>query len=207
MTTARKFEIKPYKYSMDGHMFITSAMYGDMKRIEALLAKGTTDVDGADFFGETALHWAAYRGHIAIMHSLLKHRANVNIRDNVSYRTPLHLASYDGHVEAMKVLLSGGADVNAQTKFGRTALHWAATEGHGPAVQTLIASGASLNLQDDCWGETALHCAASEGHPTVVKMLLSAGAQTDIRDKDGNTALDVARSEHQASVVAILEAL
>lgn len=46
---------QPYKYSMDGHMFITSAMYGDMKRIEALLAKGTTDVDGADFVSRSLM--------------------------------------------------------------------------------------------------------------------------------------------------------
>lgn len=208
MATPRKIEMKPiYKYSFDTHMFITSVMYGDMKRVDAMLAKGTTDVNGADFFGETALHWAAYRGHIAIINFLLKHGANVNIRDNLSYRTPLHLVSYDGHVEAMKVLISGGADVNAQTKLGRTALHWAATEGHSQAVQTLISHGASLNLQDDCWGETALHCAAFEGHPAVVMILLSAGAQTDIKDKDGNTALDVARMERQASVIALLEAL
>ena len=45
-------------------------------------------------FGETALHWAAYRGHIAIMHSLLKHGANVNIRDNV-VSSNLKTAGYD----------------------------------------------------------------------------------------------------------------
>ena len=38
-----------YKYSFDTHMFITSVMYGDMKRVDAMLAKGTTDVNGADF--------------------------------------------------------------------------------------------------------------------------------------------------------------
>ena len=70
-----------------------------------------------------------------------------------------------------------------------------------------------------------------------MRVLLSSGSQQDIRDKvsegkkdwggwdsgrrnteqfnvmtilhfqDGNTALDVARSEHQASVIAILEAV
>jgi ankyrin repeat protein len=55
-------------------------------------------------------------------------------------------------------------------------------------------------------GDTALHIAACFSKSDAVNRLLAAKARTAIRNKAGQTALDVARKEGHISVIALLEA-
>ena len=53
---------------------------------------------------------------------LLKHGANINVKETKSGKTPLMLAGQAGDTEVAKLLLTGGSDVNARDNEGRTAL-------------------------------------------------------------------------------------
>ena len=54
------------------------------------------------------------------------------------------------------------------------------------------------------FGSTALHWAAARGNLAIATRLLEGGADLTLRDKDGNTALDYARSNGNSEVVALL---
>ena len=53
-------------------------------------------------------------------------------------------------------------------------------------------------------GATALHSAAINGRLAIATRLLEGGADLTLRDKVGNTALDVARLKGNSEVVALL---
>ena len=57
----------------------------------------------------------------------------------------------------------------------------------------------------DFAGDTALHDAARFGHAGIVKALLECGADCAVINKEGFSALKLARHHGKADVVAILE--
>ena len=50
-----------------------------------------------------------------------------------------------------------------------------------------------------------MHYAARWGRLAIAKRLLEGGADPTLRDKDGNTALDVAREQGNIEVVVLLQ--
>ncbi len=102
--------------------------------------------------------------------------------------TPLMLAAQFGRPEIVRILLEGGADVNqADSVYGRTALHEAAVGGSLFRLQPF-----SKEYTEEAQTET-------------VRILLERGANKEIKDKDGNTALDLAKKANAANVVRLLE--
>ena len=61
-------------------------------------------------------------------------------------------------------------------------------------IQLLAARGAEINCQDEDQ-ETPLHWAADYGHAAAVKLLLTLGADTTIKNREGETAEDMAECE------------
>jgi ankyrin repeat protein len=111
--------------------------------------------------GMTALHYAAFGGHLACVETLLL--AKVRLVDNLTpdEATALHSAACGGHVNCIEALLRAKVRLDATTTDGDTALHIAAS------------------------------IAACSSKSDAVKRLLAAGASTAIRNKAGQTALDV----------------
>ncbi|XP_041379485.1 ankyrin repeat domain-containing protein 50-like [Gigantopelta aegis] len=62
---------------------------------------------------KTPLHYAAEKGHNAIVEILIKYKADVNCVDE-NGTTPLHYAVNRGYTDVVQVLLKYGADVNIQ---------------------------------------------------------------------------------------------
>ena len=71
---------------------------------------------------------------------------------------------------------------------------------HGPATPVLIQWFVHQNY--DGW--TALHRAAINGYLAIATRLLEGGADLTLRNNDGETALDDARSQGKSEVVALL---
>jgi len=64
--------------------------------------------------------WAAYQGDALSVDILLKHGANLNVKDDVGL-TPLHWAVVRGNRVCIRRLLEHGAEINAKDNEGRTA--------------------------------------------------------------------------------------
>ncbi len=79
----------------------------------------------------------------------------------------------------------------------------AASGGHLEACELLIKKGAAINDVNN-FGETPLHRAAWKNHSGVCKLLLDNGAlpSKTMRNKEGKTPLDLARSIEVKTIVA-----
>ena len=74
------------------------------------LVECSADVDARDKEQSTPLHLAA-RYNPSMVATLIAHKANVHLVDNVGW-SPLHWAAANNHVDAIDALLKGGANVN-----------------------------------------------------------------------------------------------
>ena len=126
--------------------------------------------------------------------------------DEFSRFTPLIYAAVEGHVEVVRVLLEGGADAERANANQQTALHKAAWYGHLEVCRLLLDWGAKVNPLDK-WRDTPLHDAARLGHLSVVKLLVERGADVRLRNDNGQTASDMARSKGKEDVADWLDSL
>ena len=115
--------------------------------------------------------------------------------------TALMAAANYGEIAIVEQLLAAGAELNLQAKGDRTALMWA-QGGSGTkekarkykVFQILVAAGADLNLRSNLYGNTALMLAAY-GDGDAAQVLIAAGAELNLRNKNGMTALMIAKRQ------------
>jgi len=126
----------------------------------ALLAAGA-DVDAHNKWGTTALWSAATAGRGELVDFLLRHGANLEIRDQEG-RTFLMFVSKHGPIgDMVGRLLAHGASIDAHDAAGRTALMYAALSARRSVIDVLLDGGADIHRRD-IRGATALMYAAGE---------------------------------------------
>jgi ankyrin repeat protein len=124
-----------------------AAQDGDIKAVNALLAKGT-NVNARDETGKTALLWVApARDNPEMVQDLISQGADVNATDK-NGETALMIAASQDNPGIIEELLAAGAKVNAANNVGQTALMEAAFRANIEIVKTLLAHGADLKLKD-----------------------------------------------------------
>jgi hypothetical protein len=115
--------------------------------------------------------------------------------------TALHVAAAAYDVPVARALLALGADAKAANRHGATALHYAcdgATDNAAfddaqyEVVALLIAYGSDPNALDKS-GVAPLHRAVRTRRAAAVRALLDGGADAALANKNGSTALDLAR--------------
>jgi hypothetical protein len=97
--------------------------------------------------GFSALLWAAYYGHEAVVALLLDHDANIDILDNGNF-APLHYAAIANHKNVVELLLKRGANVDITNDVGRTPLHWVSFYEREDVIRMLLEWGADASIQD-----------------------------------------------------------
>jgi len=161
---------------------LTPLMVAEAPEVTALLLARGADVKAADVDGATVLHYA-----------VLAPRA----------------------LELLPLLLRHGAEINraAAGRGGETPLFAACQwffEGRdrslGAKVFTLLAQkGADLNTADHL-GNTLLMVAAMNRKPDMMRLLLTLGADPRLKNGEGLTALDYARSLKFEEIEHLLQA-
>ncbi len=144
--TRRKIIRKPKKINNKKHgrsYLIQATEYGLTDLVSFLLEK-SADVTLKNGEGNTALHLAAVLGHKEIVSLLIKYKANVNIINPETSKTPLHTAT----VDCIPLLIEAGADLNAKDLEGMTPLHWAVYWADVDRVCALLKAGASTGIVD-----------------------------------------------------------
>lgn len=104
--------------------------------ILSVMSKQNIDLDAQDAGTWTPLHFAADRGHSAVVEILLNEGANANAKDDMK-RTPLHLAAGAGHASVAQLLLAHGANRNAKSASGWDAKRYAEENHHDSVVAIL----------------------------------------------------------------------
>ena len=139
------------------------------------------------------------------MKSLLKHRANPNVR-GATDRTALMTAALAGHTRIAETLLNAGADPNLADHRGTTALMEAARSGAVGVVHALGKRKANANLVD-AEGRSALlvACQSRTANEDTVRALLALGADRTLAAADGKRALDHAAASGRWHIVALLD--
>ena len=149
-----------------------------------------------------ALHVASGLGISAIVRKLIQRGHNVNAHDGSGW-TPLQNAAFYGHTKVAKELIRAKADVHLKVKRpGRNVLRIAAYYIFRIMMKIgVLCSRLTLDAgvgidEQDCFFEsrTALMLAAQRGHSAVVAELVKAGADVNVKDRNGMTAVLLARN-------------
>ena len=180
-----------------------AASYGDVARVQALMADGA-DINARDRYGRTPLFKAAQKGHMRVVELLVEAKADVDIKDEDGC-TALFTALDHQHVDIAKLLIAGGAKVKTKDKGGITPLHRAAETGRLAIVQFLIAKGADIDARTND-GDTPLLLALNSDHEEAAQMLLVSGADVKVTNKHATTPLHLAAGHgHMRLVREVLE--
>lgn len=152
------------------------------------------------------LHFAAKRGHFAIVKLLLEEDGSeVNASDPVGW-TAIHFSSDAGHLNVTQLLLDCGADISMVDVEGCTPLHLAACEGHEEVVCLLLSHEADISMPNTR-GCTPLHVASGNGHVNVVHELCEYdfdAVTIDAAASGGETPISLAAGTGHVEVVKVL---
>jgi ankyrin repeat protein len=121
------------------------------------------------------IHYAAQKGHLFVVRSLVTLNPKLVPSKDSSGDTPLHPAALGGHNNVAEFLLAHRADVNAEDDFGETALSYSLIWDHSAVAELLLAHGADVNLARGGSSEL-LSRAAGNGDAGLVSMLLAKNA-------------------------------
>lgn len=173
----------------------------DVNEVTRLLKTEGVDVNAQDqHFEYTVLMIAARKGYDTIVQILLKAGAIIDLQNN-NGDTALMLAALYGHNNVVLTLLKNGAQVNLKNNSGKTAFMQAIMvldknkmTKNEEVMNTLLQNGALVNIEDD-FGFTPLIWAAALDNEKIVNILLKAGAHSNLKNKNDQTALDLAKSD------------
>jgi hypothetical protein len=168
-------------------------------------------LDARDRFGQTAVHWAAYRGQLQVLQLLVEAGGSLSLRDNDG-RVALHWAVRKDRTRCVRYIIQRGSPLDVQTKgTGETALHKAARQGNAFTVEMLLVAGARRNMSTS-YHQTPLDVAeemlaleqkfrrdeAAEAEEGV----LSAGAKDAAADAATDDAVDNAKAAEPEATAA-----
>mmetsp|Transcript_19722 Transcript_19722/g.54216 ORF Transcript_19722/g.54216 Transcript_19722/m.54216 type:complete len:502 (-) Transcript_19722:168-1673(-) len=180
--------------------------YTDLVRA---LAQKEADLNRAADDKWTAMHLAAFFGHLETIRCLQVEYNAKRTPELPDGEVPLHLAAAGGNFEMAKLLVELRADPSATMKGFTSAMHVAACGGFAEIVKLFCdtcdarADWTSLDRgRDD--GATPLFVAAQRGHLETVRTLIAAEAAKEKATHDENTPMHAAALSGHLDVVRYL---
>ncbi len=170
---------------------------GRMEMIAFLLDQGAVVAP----YSIQLLSLAAKAGRKDILDLLMEHHAQMPALGEAYFSN-----TYD--LEIMRYFLEHGASVTHKGENGFSPLIYLcrADKGEQPEkIRLLLEHHAQVNALGGPKGRTALHYAAAAGFLDVMTLLLDHGANYRMRDREGETPLDLARRYDRFAAVNLLE--
>lgn len=150
---------------------------------------------------------AAKNGDDKTLSSLLNSSENkklVDVTDDTYGCTLLAWAIIQGHETTAKLLLTLNANPCLVSKQGRNALHFACRDGRLEIVKILLERFSQLKNSQDEDGMTSLHLAIRESKIDIVNLMLTYDIDIEIKNKKGETILDITREKNSPEITEIL---
>ena len=174
---------------------IETTVNNELDIIQALLDAGA-DVNAAlpydeDIDEESPLQLMARSGNAEGVRLLLRAGADIhfkNHRGETALFSAVNASFVKDQIEIVKILLAAGADINAQANYpgdaaGNTVLMWAVFQADSTARM-----GEPMKSED--WAVQKM-----KEEKELIQVLLDAGADVNIKNKKGETAMDLAGTE------------
>ncbi|QMW36872.1 hypothetical protein G4B11_000108 [Aspergillus flavus] len=190
---------------------------GDLNCIEAaeaLVTECHDILDQGEEDGLTPVYESSQWGQYAMLKCLLELGADPNMgactKTTTPRWSPLVAAAEEGHDECVRVLLDYGANTNIPGPWGTdTPLRYAAVNGHEATCRALLDGGADpncplisppllielFNYSNEIPSSTMLN---------LLDLFLDRGAQANAKDESGTTALTMAVTRGEESLVRCL---
>lgn len=137
---------------------IVAATEGALECLKLLLATSGCEVNRADDFGLTPLHYAARGGHADCVQALLAVGADPRrtARDGV---TPAHMAVESDSVACLLLLRGAGASMDARQCEGVDVLHAARDAGATECERLLLADRGMREHEQQPWDQSSAETA------------------------------------------------
>jgi ankyrin repeat protein len=174
-----------------------------LQQISTLLQNGA-DIHAQDYYGQDALHMAAWNGHYLALETHLDNAANPNARDHEG-QTALHKAAAQGHQDVVTYLAQKGADLHICDNASHTPVDLAILNGHDALKWPMLHNWVG-ELDSDDYRRPPLHQAVRYGTDDEVAQILDEGHDINEVDWWGRPALsEAARCGLVSSVALLLE--
>ena len=185
-------------------ILLSTARYGGEHRAEPIMILLTTgaDVTATDAEGNTALHYTARRGDLAVAAMLIDAEAPLHTL-NAAGQSPLAVACHAANWPLVELMLQRRPPLQAEGSEPAlvAAAGVAADDPRGVAL--LLKHKAQVNACN-AMGRSALIVAAQLGHTRIVRALLAAHANVTLADQHGTTALMEAAHRGVEELVRLL---
>jgi hypothetical protein len=192
-------------------LMVAAQYNGNVEVVRLLLKKGAkanADKGVEVRYNASALFYAMMAGDAQMVRTLVDAGADINDRMKLIGRFTNSLMIYAvsaGSTAIVEYLISKGANPNEMDDDKISVLAWATISNRVDTVQALLARGAQANTVDK-YGMTPLLYAASIdfGDTGMIEKLIAAGADLKAKNKQGLTAIDLAKSYNHATMASLL---
>ena len=152
----------------------------------------------------TALHEAAFHGHLEMAKLLLEKGASLSARDGYFAATPLQWAITASQPAMHEYLATQHIGIFDAVLCEDTERLTALLTEQPALLEAPLGTTHNVEAHPENW-QTPLAFAALRNRPVALAYLLERGARTDVLDGDGTPLLELARARATAEVVSLLE--
>jgi ankyrin repeat protein len=187
----------PKKVNAEGVPPLIQAIRSHQTDSARALIAGGANVDARDNAGFSSVMLAVLENQYDIAEAMINAGADVLVQNHSTLESALILAAQRGYTNLVELLLKNVItkdDRDAKDKKGMTALAWASLNGHLDTVKLLCSKKAGPNEADTTGMTPFLHACAA-GHREIVDVLLDSGANIQIKNKNSQSALQLATGD------------
>ncbi len=161
-----------------------------------------TSIDSTS--GYTPLHAAGWYGNLSAIEVLMKHGADVRVREEKYHGTPAGWADYSGHKEARDLILRGSIDIIEAIQYDMPERVKAVLEEDPAALNRPFGDYGLFPWDAQAW-HTPLAYAVTRGREAIVRLLIERGAVTTFRAPEGETLSEIAQKAGHQEIARIID--